>query len=244
MAAEVRAPVFSQRVVPAVKVCGLTRAADVHAAAVGGAWAVGFVLAESPRRVTMEQAGVLVRSLRDHYPRSAGPLAVGVFVDDCPERVAAVVRTVGFDVVQLHGAESPYQVARIAEAVPEAAVIKVIAVEHGTAAEACILARVRTFAPVADAVLLDTRVRDRVGGTGVSFRWSLAREAARLLPVLVAGGIGPDNAARALAESRAWGIDASSALEVEPGVKDAEAMMRLLRVVEETGALGQPAGPE
>lgn len=234
--AAVRERAFSHRAHPAAKVCGLTRQADVLAAAAGGAWAVGFVLAASPRRVTIDGAAELVRSLRERYPAGTGPLTVGVFVDEAPEVVAAAVRIAGLDGVQLHGEESPYRVGRIRETVPETVVIKTIAVEHGTAAEASIVARARSFAPVVDAVLLDTRVRDRVGGTGISFRWSLARTAARLLPVLVAGGIGPDNAVRALEESQAWGVDASSGLELEPGVKDAEAVVRFLRVVAEMRA--------
>lgn len=227
---------FAPRDRPAVKICGLTRQADVLAAAAAGAWAVGFVLAASPRRVTIERAADLVGRLRERYPRGTGPLTVGVFVDEAPEAVAAAVRVADFDVVQLHGAESPYQVSRIAEAVPQAAVIKAISIEHGTAAAASITARVRSLAAVADAVLLDTRVRDRVGGTGVSFRWPLARAATGLLPVLVAGGIGPQNAVRALAESQAWGIDASSALELKPGIKDAQAIARLMQAVERTGS--------
>lgn len=233
---------FAPRDRPAVKICGLTRPADVLAAAAGGAWAVGFVLADSPRRVTIDAAADLVACLRERFPRGTGPLAVGVFVDEAPETVAAAVRTAGFDIVQLHGAESPYQTARIAAAVPEVAVIKAIAVEQGTATGASLVARVRSVASAVDAVLLDTRVRDRVGGTGVSFQWPLARAVSGLLPVLVAGGIGPENAPRALAESQAWGIDASSALEFEPGVKDTRAIERLLRVVEGIKALEPSRG--
>lgn len=226
----VRERAFSRRAHPAAKVCGLTRQADVLAAAAGGAWAVGFVMAASPRRVTVEGAAELVRSLREHHPVGTGPLSVGVFVDEAPEIVAAAVRFAGLDAVQFHGEESPDYVARIRETVPETVVVKTIAVD-GASVEASIEARVRSYAPVVDAVLLDTRARDKVGGTGISFRWSLARGAARFLPVLVAGGIGPDNAAQALEVSHAWGLDSSSGLEVEPGVKDADMITRFLRAV-------------
>ena len=210
---------------PVIKVCGLTRKRDVLLAADLGAWAVGFIFARSPRRVSPGRARELARALRAAHTRGTGPLVVGVFADQPPEEVARVVSEVGLDAVQLHGEESPYQVGRICSAAGAALVIKVISVEHGTAAAAGITARVRAVASTVDAVLLDSKVRDRIGGTGVSFKWELARPVAGLLPVLVAGGIGPGNAATALATSGAWGIDVNSGVEAAPGIKD-EGLLR------------------
>lgn len=236
------ARVFPARAHPAVKVCGLTRLEDVLHAAEGGAWALGFVLAPSPRRVTVDAAAAMMRALRERVPPGAQPLAVGVFVDEGAGSVAEAVRLIGLDAVQLHGAESPDEAARVRQAAPDAAVIKAFPVGADAREEGALGARVRVYLPVVDGVLLDTRVGSRAGGKGVSFPWALARVVAGMVPVLVAGGIGPHNAARALAESKAWGVDASSALERAPGVKDPAKVTRLLRVVGRIGAADPDAG--
>jgi phosphoribosylanthranilate isomerase len=100
---------------------------------------------------------------------------------------------------------------------------------------------VREAAEQADVILLDTSAGGRFGGTGMAFPWHLAREAAKGTPVLVAGGINPDNVAAAMRESGAWGVDVSSGIEHSPGIKDPELMGRLFA---EAGvkARGVPSG--
>ncbi len=205
---------------PFVKVCGLTREADAVLAADLGAWALGFIFAPSPRQVSQEHALALARALRTARPPYTLPLLVGVFADPPPEEVARIVCEVGLDAVQLHGEETPYQVSRICQAAEEALIIKAVSVEHGTTAVAGITARVRAVAPTVDVVLFDSKVRDRVGGTGVCFKWELARPATGMLPVLVAGGIHAGNVADALETSGAWGVDVCSGVEAAPGIKD------------------------
>jgi phosphoribosylanthranilate isomerase len=241
---------------PLVKVCGLTRAADAVLAASLGAWALGLVFAESPRRVEPEEARALVaevaagRGPAEPLPcRSAGvgvkaaaaPRIVGVFRDASPAEVAAVVVHAGLDGVQLHGQESPRDVRRLREALARRGrsplVIKALSVAvegdgaaggHVAAAEAARLEeRAAAFRPVADLLLVDTCVAGAAGGTGVPFPWPVARRISALGPVLVAGGLRPETAAAALRQSGAAGVDLSSGLEAAPGVKDEAAMRRL-----------------
>jgi phosphoribosylanthranilate isomerase len=246
---------------PVVKICGLTRLEDVVAARDLGVWALGFVFAPSPRRLEpdaarglLDAAGLAKRARlrRDPGSRGAEPLTVGVFTDARAEEIARVAAEVGLDAVQLHGLAGP-SAGEVAAALggPERGVLIIQALSVG--ADECDadglrrgIARART---VADIVLLDTKVASRAGqgpagadawfgGSGEAFRWPLAREAvpaAETVPLLVAGGIGPDNVGRALSESGAWGVDVSSGVEVSPGIKDARMMERLVaRVMEGT----------
>jgi phosphoribosylanthranilate isomerase len=183
-----------------VKVCGLTNHDDVTAAVAAGADAIGFVLAAaSPRRVTVEQAADLGRGV--------AALRVLVTVDMPAADLIVAVRRSGADGVQPQGEGA----AAAAAAARRAGVF--------------VLRPVRVAGPIdlagvpADQVpLLDTFKQGSDGGTGESFDWALALGIERRY--VLAGGLGPDNVARAVRLVRPWGVDASSRLEVEPGVKD------------------------
>ena len=234
---------------PLIKVCGLTRPEDVALAVALGAWAVGFVFAPSPRRVTVEQAVPLVaaaRSGRRNGANCAGPagpggasLAAGVFVDATAEGIAAIAEAVGLDVVQLHGVEPGARAVREALGGLERDVLIIQAV--AVPAEGTPVADLRAVAAAArdgaDMLLFDTRSGGRFGGTGTPFPWAVAREASAGAPFLVAGGIGPQNLREALDVSGAIGADVSSGVESSPGVKDGA----LLRVL--FAAIGSSAAP-
>ena len=250
---------------PAIKICGLTREQDVVVARDLGVWAVGFVFADSPRRVEpsvarslAEGAGLGRRgkepSARDGRGiREEGlPLTVGVFTDTDVEGIVGVVDEVGLDAVQLHGVNGP-SVDEVVEALSTGErttlIIQAVPVDVEERDAAGLREAVAGAASGADVVLLDTRVSvdgtasadgalsaGSFGGSGKSFRWALAGEAevaSARAPVLIAGGVDPENVLTALAESGAWGVDVSSGVESAPGVKDATLMKRLVARVKE-----------
>ena len=231
-----------------MKICGLTRLEDVLLACELGAWAIGFVLAPSPRRLTpaavrglMGRAGVArpPGTKRAHSAVRPGiPLAVGVFGDETAEQIARVVVEVGLDGVQLHGLSGPGGASVRAALVGwerPLLIIQAVPVAPEGIDSSALRSQMAAVREEADLVLLDTGVAGRFGGTGTAFPWGLAREAGEGVPFLVAGGIGPENARAALSESGAWGVDVSSGIEVWPGIKDARLMERL---IDQVGALG------
>jgi phosphoribosylanthranilate isomerase len=216
---------------PLVKVCGLTRAEDVVLAAELGAWAVGFVFAPSPRRVTVEEVRPLVAAARELAGRS--PLAVGVFGDTTLEAIVAVVEAAELDAVQLHGEEPGASAVRAAlgERARKVLILQAIPVPATGAVDADVRAAVATARGAADFLLFDTRSNGRFGGTGTPFPWAVAPEVAGEGPFLVAGGIAPHNVKQALAETGAWGVDVSSGVERSPGIKDDKLLRALFAAV-------------
>jgi phosphoribosylanthranilate isomerase len=184
-----------------VKVCGITRPEDAVSAAEAGADAVGFVFhAASPRAVTPARAREIGREL--------GPsvLRVGVFVDAPADVLARIAGEASLDLLQLHGSEPPEAFASL-----PCRALKAVKVARGFVARDALRYEGR-----AAGVLLDAGE-----GAGVTFDWSLGagvRQGAAFL--IVAGGLGPENVAGAIAALRPDGVDASSRLESAPGVKD------------------------
>jgi len=225
---------------PAIKICGLTRAEDVRLAAGLGAWAVGFVLAVSPRQVTAEEVRELAKVARA-APRPGAlpaPLVVGVFAAASLADILAVARVAELDGVQLHGGPVPeaaavraaVEVERGAKggAVRELLVIQALPVASAGADRAALAGEVAAALRAgADLVVLDTARGGQFGGSGCPFAWEGAAEATQVGPVLVAGGIGPHNVGEALTRSGAWGVDVSSGIERSPGEKDPGLMEQL-----------------
>ena len=221
-----------------MKVCGLTRREDVSLAAGLGAWAVGFVLAPSPRRVTAEQARELAEAARGpavRDPRGRRPRAVGVFLDASAEEIADAVAAAALDGVQLHAPRPGAAAVRAAlgERARDTLVIQTVPVPAEGTSFAALKEAVAFLRGGADLLLFDTSSGGRSGGTGVTFPWDLARQAAGGMPFLVAGGLGPQNVARALADSGAFGADVSSGVESAPGVKDHAALRALFAALED-----------
>ncbi|WP_206933011.1 phosphoribosylanthranilate isomerase [Roseococcus thiosulfatophilus] len=195
-----------------VKVCGIATPESLAAAAQAGADEVGFVFfPASPRALTPEQAGALSATLE------GGPGRVGLFVDPTDEELAETLAAVPLDTIQLHGEETPARVAEI-RARFRRPVMKAL----GIATEAD-LAAIPPHAAVADRLLLDAKAPPGAalpGGNAQPFEWRLVRGFAVGRPWLLAGGLTPHNVAEAIATSGAPGVDASSGLERERGVKD------------------------
>lgn len=195
-----------------VKVCGIATPEALAAAASAGSDEVGFVFfPASPRALTPAQAGALSATL------PGGPGRVGLFVDPTDDQLAETLAAVPLDTIQLHGDETPARVADI-RARFRRPVMKAL----GIAAEAD-LAAIPPYAAVADRLLLDAKAPPGAalpGGNAQPFEWRLVRGLAVGRPWLLAGGLTPHNVAEAIATAGAPGVDASSGMERERGVKD------------------------
>ena len=188
-----------------VKICGITSADDARAAVGAGADALGFMFYEpSPRCVTPEQAAAIIAKLPTHVAK------VGVFVDADEAAVRTTAAMAGLDTLQFHGSEPPEFCARF-----ELRTIKAFRVKDSGS-----LGKLPDYET--DAWLLDSYVQGVPGGTGERFNWDLAVEAKRLgRPILLAGGLTPENVGEAVAQVTPYGLDVSSGVEAAPGRKDA-----------------------
>lgn len=198
-----------------VKICGLREPQHAATAATAGADLIGFIFAPARRRVAPEQARACIEAARAAAP---GPIvAVGVFVDEAPGRIAEVVEVAGLDAVQLSGAEPP----AFAAGLPVPA-LKAIKPKPGDAeADVVVVIASHVTNGGAIAALVDGYHPGSAGGAGVAADWGLAGRLARRAPVLLAGGLDPENVAVAIRQVRPVGVDVSSGVEVG-GVKDAE----------------------
>jgi len=196
-----------------VKICGVTRPQDVKMIAKSGADAIGFQMSMGPRKLTPLQAKGLVKFV----PPLVTP--VGVFVDEPLSRVKRLVKLCGFQAVQLHGKESAAYCDKL-----EVPVIKVIHMKNRTSYRPFMGFRVEAF-------LLDYYNKNIPGGTGVSFQPQWAKRAVKDLPapVLLAGGLTSDNVQRAIRNSKAFGVDVSSGVEIRPGLKDPRKVSLFIR---------------
>jgi indole-3-glycerol phosphate synthase / phosphoribosylanthranilate isomerase len=205
----------------AVKVCGITTVEDGLAAARLGADAIGLVFwPQSPRWVDRDKARQISRALPPFV------LRVGVFVDAAPDAVARTAEEVGLDVLQLHGHESPEEVARLPRRV-----IKAVRVGEGFSPDEAL-----RYEGHAAGILLDTKADGSPGGTGRVFDWSRARQVREKASFLaLAGGLTAENVHVALNAVRPDLVDVSSGVESSPGRKDPEKMRAFLEAVRAEG---------
>ncbi|MDX1595169.1 MAG: phosphoribosylanthranilate isomerase [Gammaproteobacteria bacterium] len=198
-----------------VKICGITRPEDARAAAVLGADAIGLVFwSRSPRAVTVEQA----RAVIDVVPPFM--TTVGLFVDATEAELAEVLETVPLDLLQFHGDESP-DACRAAGR----PYLKAVRMRPGVRLE-------EAAGAYADAagLLVDAYVPGVPGGTGATFDWD-ALPARPGFPLVLAGGLAPDNVAEAIRRVRPWGVDVSGGVESDKGVKDAALLAAFMQGV-------------
>jgi phosphoribosylanthranilate isomerase len=193
-----------------VKICGITRVDDAEAAVAAGASALGFVFwPGSPRFVDPYRARVIASAV------PAFITTVGVFVDQPAEYVSAVASLVKLGAVQLHGNESVGFAALI-----DRPVIKAMTLGDGDVEW-----------PEGSIVLLDAQDPVRRGGTGRTIDWDRAAAIAARRPVMLAGGLTPDNVADAVTRVRPFGIDVSSGVERAPGIKDHARLAALFEAI-------------
>lgn len=195
-----------------VKICGITRSDDLRVAVAAGADALGFVFAERSKRVlsvaTAQQLTGIVPAFVSR---------VGLFMDQDAESVARVLDAVSLNLLQFHGSESAEYCRQFG--LPY---IKAVSMDSELAAR-----RAETDFPDAAALLLDSHPAGGLGGTGQAFDWSLIP--ASSMPLILAGGLSPENVGKAVAQVKPWAVDVSSGVEDEPGVKNAGKMQKFIR---------------
>ncbi len=188
-----------------VKICGITRLEDALAAIEAGADALGFVFyAASPRVVSPAQAAAILAQLPPFVT------SVGLFVDASEAELRDTLAQVPLDLLQFHGNESNADCARFGRPW-----IKALRVQPGQD-----LAAVMAEHPDARGILLDAWHPELPGGTGLQFDWNLVPADSRR-PLILAGGLTPDNVAEAIRQTRPYAVDVSGGVEYAKGVKDA-----------------------
>ena len=213
-----------------VKICGNTNLEDAKLAVELGADALGFVFAESKRRVTPEQ----VKAITSHLPTNIE--RVGVVYGHDAAQIAEIVRTSGLNGVQLHGGFDSRLVEQVRGLLgDEIGIIQTLHWVVGSDSSTQMRAELRQIAStkMVDRVLIDSQVGNAGGGTGIAFDWKTARfvldEFRDQLKVIIAGGLRPENVSQAIQELRPWGVDVVSGVEMSPGRKDPEKLTRFLR---------------
>ena len=197
-----------------IKVCGLTRAEDVQAAVAAGVDAIGLVFyAESPRHVTIAQAKALCR----HIPPFV--TVVGLFVNASRAEVHRVIEDVPLNLLQFHGDETVAQCEGFGLPYLRAARVR----------PGVDLLEFASQFPSARALLLDTWT-PAYGGSGESFDWALVPSSCPL-PVILSGGLNPENVAAAIAQVKPVAVDVFSGVEVAKGIKDADKIRAFVSAV-------------
>jgi len=198
-----------------VKICGITREEDARAAVTAGCDAIGLVFYRpSPRYVSPERATQIVASLPPFVS------VVGLFVDAEPEEILQVMKLVRLDLLQFHGDESPEACERF-----DLPYMKAIRVKPDTN----LLQYAEQFKH-AQALLLDAFIEGVPGGTGQIFDWNIIPKTLPL-PVVLAGGLGPDNVEQAVRQVRPYAVDVSGGVELNKGIKDAAKIAAFMRGV-------------
>jgi phosphoribosylanthranilate isomerase len=202
-------------VAPDIKFCGLTRSIDARFAAELGAAYAGVIFAGGPRHLTIEQAAAVLADLPASIKR------VGVFGSQTTEEVASIASILALDVVQLHDRGDPSSVSALRK-LTSAEIWSVLRLSRGFLPE-----NSKAIASAVDGVVLDAYVPGALGGTGVALPWQeLADGLAdlRFSRLILAGGLRPENLAKAISLVAPDVVDVSSGVEIEVGIKDRDRM--------------------
>src|SRR5215469_12545649 len=213
-----------------IKICGTTNLQDARESLEAGASALGFIFAPSPRRVDIFGAAGILAELTGDFE------TVGVFVNEHPRRIGEVVSQVACTGVQLHGDEPPEDMKEYRETLGGRQIIKALRanelLEEGGEEKLD-----RYLATDIDAILLDSGSADEPGGTGKPFEWEraapLAAKIRGVMPLIIAGGLTPENVAEAIDLFQPWGVDVVSGVEFEPGKKSSTKVRHFIAAVRE-----------
>jgi phosphoribosylanthranilate isomerase len=205
-----------------VKVCGITSQDDAKLAADAGAWAIGMIFTdESPRRVEVAAAAEIGPAMRRRLE------VVGVFLNAPLDEVVEIADLCSLTAVQLHGEEGPTYCGEVGHRTG-CKVIKAARVRDRASVQA-----LRAFRVGVDYHLLDAYAENAAGGTGTTFSWDLAKERGAGPPLILSGGITPDNVGEAITAVRPYAVDSASGTEASPGVKDPAKVTALVRAVQQ-----------
>ncbi len=196
-----------------IKICGITNVEDALVAVEAGADALGFVFYEqSPRFINPVMAAKIISRLPPFIQ------SVGLFVNEETEKINWTADYCGLDLAQLHGDESPEDCLEV-----NRRVIKAFRVQNIVSIDPLKNYQVSGY-------LLDAWSPDAYGGTGRTFNWELAGAARQYGPIILAGGLSPENVVDAISSVHPYGIDVSSGVESAPGKKDAAKLREIIRL--------------
>lgn len=201
--------------------CGTTRLQDAECAIAMGIDALGFIFVKkSPRCVSRERVAAIIEILPPFVTR------VGVFVDASIDEIKDVVSRCGLTQVQLHGTESPQFCAELKHWNRGCLICKAFRIGDGH-----VPGTIRSYDTAIDAILLDSYVKGIEGGTGATFDWGLVNTLELTRPLILAGGLNPDNVAAAIRAVSPYAIDINSGVETAPGIKDQQLIRALVEQV-------------
>ena len=210
-----------------IKVCGITCPEDARIAVAAGADGLGFIFVEgSPRLIDPEMVKTITGELPPFVSR------VGVFRDEDIEEVQEIIHYCRLTLVQLHGSESPEYCHKI-----PCQVIKSFSIRPDSDNE-----ELAAYADVVSGFLLDTYHKDMAGGTGMPFDWNLVEQVKPPGPVILAGGLTPENVGEAIRQVKPFAVDVNSGVEYQPGRKDSDKLKRFVHEVRKADELASKAG--
>jgi len=212
-----------------VKICGITNLDDALAAIDAGADYLGFnFYPKSQRFISPADCADITAALRNHAsrvtPHAPHITFVGIFVNEPPARVAAILRDCGLDLAQLHGDETPEELAEL-----KGRAFKAL---RGTGVKNPSDFVLNGQTP---ALLVDAYSPNTYGGTGHTADWAAAHVIAEQFPIFLAGGLTPENVADAIAQVKPWGVDVASGVEVSPRKKDRVKMQKFMEIARDEG---------
>ena len=203
-----------------IKICGTTNKHDAILASQLGADMLGFIFYKGSKRyVEPRTASDIINELPPYI------LKVGVFVNEDPKKVREIAADAALNALQFHGDETPEYCNAFKD---EFKVIKAFRLKDRKS-----LDDINKYD--VDYYLLDTYSKDSHGGTGEAFDWKILEDFEFLKPVILSGGITPDNVAKAIKEVAPYGVDVASGVEASPGRKDAELLKRFIHNVRKEG---------
>lgn len=201
-----------------IKICGISNLEDALLAADLGANALGFIFASSPRQISKNTVSQITKRLPPFVTR------VGVFVNESSKIVNETAFECGLDVVQLHGEESPEYCAQML-----CRVIKSLRISENQKIDELNLQLIK-YEPFVSAFLFDTYSPEKHGGTGKTFDWSILQNISTHRPIIISGGLTPENIPELLKMFSPYAIDVNSGVESSPGKKDSEKLKSIIKL--------------
>jgi phosphoribosylanthranilate isomerase len=228
-----------------IKICGIKTLTDALAAIDAGADYLGFnFYPKSVRFIEKETCAEITSVLKKEYPQIK---LVGVFVNSPVEEVKVILETCSLDLAQLHGDETPEMVTAFNGKAFKAIRLHLrrtafvaVQVSASISVDESVYPFLKSVDPIrypfqksalSPALLVDAAVKGVYGGSGVTADWSAAAELAKKYPLLLAGGLTPENVADAVRQVKPWGVDVASGVESAPGEKDAAKMSAFVKAV-------------